>query len=125
MRYIVMVKANSDYEAGVPPSPALMEAIGTLSEKEMRNGRLVMTGGLAPSSTGALVHASRGKVRVTDGPFAEAKELVGGFAIFEVGSRDEILEMAREFMQTHIDVLGNDFEGECEVRELMGGGSPA
>ena len=124
MRYMVMVKANSDYEAGRPPSPALMEAIGKLSEKEMRNGRLVTMGGLAPSSSGALVRAARGKVRVIDGPFTEGKELIGGFAIFEVASRDEIVEMAREFMQTHIDVLGDDFEGECEVRELMDGGPP-
>ena len=124
MRYMVMVKGNTDYEAGQPPSPALLEAIGKLAEKEMRNGRMVQMGGLMPSSHGALVRAAKGKVRVVDGPFAEAKELVGGYAIFEVKSRAEILEMAREFMQTHIDVLGPGFEGECEVRELAPDGAP-
>ena len=125
MRYMVMVKANTDYEAGVPPSPALMEAIGKLAEKEARNGRLVQMGGLMPSSHGALVRARKGKIRVIDGPFAEAKELVGGYAIFEVRTKSDILEMAREFMQVHVDVLGPDFEGEVEVREITGGGPPA
>jgi hypothetical protein len=116
MRYMVMVKANSDYEAGVPPSPALMAAIGKLAEKEARKGRLVQMGG--------LMRARKGKVRVVDGPFAEAKELVGGYAIFEVKSKAEILEMATEFMQVHVDVLGPDFEGEVEVREIIGGAPP-
>ena len=125
MRYMVMVKANSDYEAGVPPSPALMEAIGKLAEKEMKKGRMVEMGGLMPSSHGALVRARKGRVRVIDGPFAEAKELVGGYAIFDVKTRAEILEMASEFMQVHVDVLGADFEGEVEVREITGGGPPS
>ena len=125
MRYMVMVKGNTDYEAGQPPSPALMDAIAKLSEKEFANGRLVQMGGLMPSSHGARVRAAKGRVRVVDGPFAEAKELIGGYAIFEVSSKAEILEMAREFMQVHVDVLGGDFEGECEVRELADNGPPA
>ncbi|HUF25331.1 MAG TPA: YciI family protein [Gemmatimonadaceae bacterium] len=118
MRFMVLVKGNTDYEAGRPPSPELMAAIARLAEKDSAAGRLIATGGLMPSSAGARVRAARGKVTVTDGPFAEAKELIGGYAILEVESREAVLQMAREFMQTHIDVLGPSFEGECEVRQI-------
>ena len=119
MRYMIFVKGNTDYEAGKPPSPALLEAIGKLAEKEIRAGRMVEMGGLMPSAAGAVVRASKGRLRVTDGPFAEAKEVIGGYAVFDVQSRDEILEMAKEFMQAHIDVLGPSFEGEVEVRQVV------
>ena len=119
MRFMVMVKANSDYEAGQPPSAALMDAIGRLAEREFRDGRMVDMGGLNISDA-ARVRAGSGRVRVVDGPFAEAKEVIGGYAVLQVQSREEALEMAREFMQTHIDVLGAEFDGECELRRILG-----
>jgi hypothetical protein len=119
MRFMMLVKGNSDYEAGKPPSPELMEAIGALAEQGFRDGTLVEQGGLLPSSAGALVRVKDGKVRVIDGPFAEARELVGGYAILNAGSRDEAVRMGREFMELHARVLGPSFEGELEVRQLF------
>jgi len=120
MRYMMMVKADKDYEAGRPPSPELLAAIGKLSEEMARSGRLVDQGGLRPSSHGAKVQVSGGKIKVLDGPFSEAKELIGGYAIFELASREEAIELARQFMKLHADVLGPAFEGEVEVRPMFG-----
>ena len=118
MRFMMMVKANSDYEAGKPPSPALLEAIGKASAEQAAAGILLEAGGLLPSSAGALVRVERGKVKVIDGPFAEAKELIGGYAILRASSKAEAIEMGRAFMQLHVDVLGPEFSGELEVRQL-------
>jgi hypothetical protein len=82
MRFMIMVKADKDYEAGLPPKPELLGAIGKLSHDMVRAGVLVQTGGLLPSSRGARVRASGGKLSVTDGPFAETKELVGATRSF-------------------------------------------
>lgn len=120
MRYMMLVKGNSDYEAGKPPSPELMEAIGALAEKGFRDGTLVEQGGLLPSSAGALIRVKDGKVRVIDGPFAEARELVGGYAIINAESKADAIRMGSEFMELHAKVLGPTFEGELEVRQLFG-----
>jgi len=77
-------------------------------------------GGLAPTSQGARVRVGRGKVSVTDGPFTEAKELVGGYAIIEVKSRAEAVEIGKDLMQLHGDVLGPTYEGEVEIRQIVG-----
>ena len=118
MRFMMLVKGNTDYEAGKPPSPALLEAIGKASEAQAAAGILLDAGGLLPSSAGALVRVERGKVKVIDGPFAEAKELIGGYAILKASSKEEAIEMGRGFMQLHVDVLGPEFSGELEVRQL-------
>ena len=121
MRFMMMVKADHDYEAGLPPKPELLEAIGRLSDDMSRAGVLLDSGGLLPSSRGARVRVSGGKVSVTDGPFAETKELVGGYAIVEAGSRDEAVALGRQFMEVHARVLGSSYDGECEVRQLFDG----
>ena len=118
MRFMMLVKGNTDYEAGKPPSPALLEAIGKASEAQTAAGILLEAGGLLPSSAGALVRVERGRVRVIDGPFAEAKELIGGYAILRASSKEEAIEMGRGFMQLHVDVLGPEFSGELEIRQL-------
>lgn len=118
MRFMMLVKANTDYEAGTPPSPALLEAIGKASAAQAAAGILLEAGGLMPSSAGALVRVERGKVKVIDGPFAEAKELIGGYAILRASSKEEAIAMGRAFMQLHVDVLGPGFSGELEVRQL-------
>ena len=81
MRFMIMFKANKEYEAGLPPPAELMGAIGKLSNEMTAAGVLLGTGGLFPSSKGVRVRAKGGKLLVTDGPFAETKELVGGYAI--------------------------------------------
>jgi hypothetical protein len=119
MRFMMMVKADPGYEAGRPPDPALLAAVGELSEKMTRAGVLIQSGGLLPSSTGARVRVSGGKMTVTDGPFAETKELIGGFAILEAASKEEAIRLGREFMQLHVDVLGQSYEGTLEVRPMF------
>ena len=120
MRFMSIVRATKDSEAGLPPDAALMTAIGKLVQ-ETPDGLIVGMGGLAPSATGARVKAAGGKITVVDGPFAEIKELIAGYAILEVESIEEAIEQARRFMQVHLDTLGPSYEGECEVRQLFGG----
>ena len=121
MRFMMMVKATQDYEAGLPPNPELLGAIGKLTEDMTKAGVLMGTGGLLPSAKGARVRVSDGKLTVTDGPFAETKELIGGYAIVEVKSRDEAVALGKRFMQLHATVIGPSYDGECEIRQLFDG----
>jgi hypothetical protein len=118
VRFMMMVKADTNYEAGMPPSPELMAAIGQHTEEMVKAGVVLETGGLLPSSKGARVQVGGGKVTVTDGPFTEAKELVGGYAILRAKSKQEAIEMGTAFMKIHADVLGPSYEGQLEIRQL-------
>ncbi len=120
MRFMTIVQAAEPF--GMPP-PALIEAIGKLAAEATRAGVFVETAGLAPTSEGARVRLSGGRISVTDGPFAEAKEVVGGYAIFEVGSKDEALEWTRRFMELHRQHWP-DWEGVTEVRQMSVMGPP-
>ena len=101
-------------ETGVPPTQAEMERMGRLIEEGMRNGTLLSTEGCLPSALGARVRQSTGNVTVTDGPFTEAKEVVGGFAILNANSKEEAIQMVKDFMK----VAG---DGQCEIRQLYDG----
>ena len=81
---------------------------------------MVDAGGLLPSSQGTRVRVAGGKTSVMDGPFAETKELIGGYAIFELQSKEEAVRMGRDFMQVHGDILGPSYEGELEIRPIFG-----
>lgn len=118
MRFMALVKAVENSPAGAPPA-ALMQAIDRLGEEATRAGVMVQVGGLAPSASGARIRVSGGKLSVTDGPFAEAKEIVGGFAVYDVKSKEEVLEWTRRFMQLHIDHW-KGWEGEAEIRQMYG-----
>jgi hypothetical protein len=89
-----------------PPTPEQMAAIGAFSEKNIKSGVVVMTGGLVRPTKGIQLTCDRGKVSVTDGPFAETKELIDGFALVEVASRAEAIAVASEFMQLAGDGTG-------------------
>jgi hypothetical protein len=119
MKFMLISYATKDWEAGMPPDPRLLAAIPQLSEKMPKGCTLVGTGGLAPSSMGAKVRVSGGKVLVTDGPFAETKEIVGGYAIVEVNSKEEAFAIARQFWQLHVDVLGPSYEGGGEILQCF------
>ena len=119
MRFMMIVKADPNYEAGRPPDPALMAAVGKLSQEMTERGVLLQSGGLLPSSKGARVRVSGGKMTVTDGPFAETKELIGGFAILKAASKEEAIRLGQEFMRLHVDVLGPTYEGTLEVRAMF------
>ncbi len=118
MRFMMMIKGDKDYEAGAPPDPRLMAAIGTLTEEMIKAGVVLSSEGLLPSSKGARIRVAGGKLTVTDGPFSEAKEVIGGFAIVQASSKDEAIAMGSDFMRLHRDILGPAWEGECEVRQL-------
>ena len=115
MRYMMIVKHKE--AQGIPPKE-LMDAIGKLSEEAINNGTLLGNGGLLPTSAGASVRLSGGRVTVTDGPFTEAKEIIGGYALFELKSKEEAVEGARHFMELHKKHWPG-WEGETEVREMM------
>lgn len=120
MRFMSIVKSSEDYRLGMPPQP-LLEAIGKLGDELTRAGVMVGMGGLLPSAMGGFRVRQQGKrLSVTDGPFIEAKELIGGFAIFEVASRDEAIELAIRFMELHLEHWP-EWEGETEVRQMFEG----
>ncbi len=118
MKFMMMIKADKNYEAGVPPDPRLMAAIGKLTEDMTKAGVVLETGGLLPSSKGARLRLAGGKVTVTDGPFSEAKELIGGYAIVEVKSKEEAIELGKRFLKLHEEVLGPSYVGESEIRQM-------
>src|SRR3954468_12960293 len=119
MRFMMIVKATPQSEAGIPPNPELIEAIGKEAEKMAKAGVMIANGGLFPSSKGTRIKVSDQKLFVIDGPFAETRELIGGFAIMEAKSKEEAIEMGRGFMQLHANILGPEYEGELEIRPMM------
>ena len=119
MRFMMLVKGDKDYEAGAPPRPELMAAIGALGEEMATAGKLLEMGGLAPSAMGARLNLEGGSVRVTDGPFSESKEVIGGYAIMEAGSKAEAIELGKRFLQVHADVMGRSYKAQLEVRQLF------
>lgn len=115
MRYLILLKATQP--AG-PPPPGLMEAIMALGAEATASGALLDTAGLAPSAAGVRVNLYGGKLSVTDGPFAEAKETIS-YALYQVRSKDEAVEWGSRFMSLHRD-LWEGWEGEAEVLKVMG-----
>src|SRR6266481_3509447 len=97
------------------PTPELLGAMHKLADREIKAGRMIDNGGLMPLQTGARVRIADGKLSVIDGPFVEAKEVIGGYAIFELRDKEEALAMGKEFMQLHLDHMPG-WEGTCEVR---------
>src|SRR5262244_823622 len=108
MRFLSIYKT---VERNSPPTQEEMATMGRLIEEGMKAGWLLSTEGCLPTSLGARVRRSSGKLSVTDGPFTEAKEVVGGFAILKANSKEEAIELARNFLS----LVG---EGECELRQL-------
>ncbi len=102
-----------------PPTPELMEAMHKLADREIKAGRMLDSGGLMPVATGAQVRITDGQLSVVDGPFVEAKEVIGGYAIFELRDKEEAVAAAVEFMQLHKDLMPG-WEGTCEVRAFAG-----
>jgi hypothetical protein len=112
----MMIVKHAENQGPVPM--ALMDAIGKLMEEDAKNGRtLIANGGLRPTAQGARVRISGGKLSVTDGPFTEAKEVIGGFAQFELKSREEAIESAVRFMELHRKHWPG-WEGETEIRVM-------
>ena len=116
MRFMMLVKHAENQG---PPPKALMDAISAMAEEETKAGRMLGTGGLAPTAQGARVRVAGGKVTVVDGPFTETNEVLGGYAQFEMKSRDEAVRSAVRFMELHRKHWPG-WEGETEVRQMYG-----
>jgi hypothetical protein len=114
MRFMTLVKSA---ETSAPPPQTLMDAIGKLGEEAARNGVMVEMGGLLPTAMGARVRLAGGRLTVTDGPFTEAKEVIGGYAVYAVKSKAEALEWTRRFLALHQEHW-KGWEGEVELRQL-------
>jgi hypothetical protein len=114
MRFMTLVKSA---ETSAPPPQALMDAIGKLGEEAARKGVMVEMGGLLPTAMGARVRLAGGRLTATDGPFTEAKEVIGGYAVYAVKSKAEALEWTRRFMALHQEHW-KGWEGEVELRQL-------
>ena len=115
MRFLSIYKTR---ETGVPPTPEYVATMQKLVEEGMKAGWLIATEGCLPTVFGARVRSAGGSVVVTDGPFAESKEVIGGFAILEAKSKDEAIRLAKEFLA----VAG---DGECEIRQIFTAGDAA
>ena len=115
MKFMTFVSSNENH--GAPP-PALMGAIMQLGMDAAKAGVLVEQGGLMRTAAGARVSVADGNMVVTDGPFTEAKEVVGGYAVYSVKSKEEVLEWTRRFMQIHIDHWPG-WSGVSEVRQIF------
>lgn len=115
MRYLALLRAS---QPSTPPSPELMDAIMKLGDEATKAGVLLDTGGLAPSALGARMEVSGGKLSVTDGPFAEAKEMIS-YAVYEVRSKEEAIEWCSRFMKLNRD-LWEGWEGEGEILQVFG-----
>jgi len=116
MRFMMLVKHAEN--SGVPPKE-LMDAIAKLSEEAVKAGTMLGSGGLAPTAQSTRVRLSGGQLKVIDGPFTEAKEVVGGYAQFELKSKEEAIEGAVHFMELHKKHWPG-WEGETEIRQIFG-----
>jgi hypothetical protein len=116
MRFMMLVKSS---ENSGPPPKQLMDAIAKLAEGDAKAGRMLGSGGLAPTAQSTRVRLSGGKLTVIDGPFTEAKEVVGGYAQFEFKSKQEATESAVRFMELH-QKYWPGWEGETEIRPMWG-----
>ena len=114
MRFLSMIRINEN--SGLAPSEQLMSDMGKLMEEMTKTGQLVTTSGLRPTSEGVRVRQRHGKQSITDGPFTETKEVIGGYAILEAKDKAEAIALTRRFLKVH----GNEWDIECEVRQLDG-----
>jgi hypothetical protein len=117
MKYLTFIRHAESYRKAGPPA-ALMEAMGKFVEKSLKEGVLADTGGLLPSAEGVRVRLANGKITVTDGPFTESKEVIGGWAILKTDSKAEAVRVATEFMELHRKYWP-EFDGESEVRPMF------
>lgn len=120
MKYLGLIRHSESYRKAKRPI-ALMQAMGEFVKKSHEDGILVGTGGLQPSKEGTRVRLGNDEITVVDGPFAESNEIVGGWAILEVRSKEEAVRFATEFMELHREHWPG-FEGECELRPMSDGG---
>lgn len=118
MRYFVSIIPPADLKPEQIPQ-GLMDAMGPWMEKSLANGTLISTGGLKPAGEGKRLDATTGQIVITDGPYAESKEVIGGYAVFEAPDLDAATALAQEFLQMHVD--SGLTSVMLELREIAGG----
>jgi len=123
MRYLMMVKGDENFRVSGPPPQALYDAIDALGVEAAKAGTMVSMGGLQHTSKGAIVRSDGGKVTVKDGPFSEAKEVIGGFSIMDFPSKEVAVAEATKLMELHRK-LWPAWSGECEIRLMYEDGPP-
>lgn len=122
-RYLLFI-VHSESHRDDPVPEALYEEMGEFVNENRKSGVLVDTGGLRPTAEATRIRSSQGRLSITDGPFTESKEIVGGYALIEVGSRAQAMELATKFMDIHVRHWPQ-FECACEVREIESEPPPA
>jgi hypothetical protein len=121
VRFMSFIRHSESHRASPPPKP-LMDAMGEFVARSLKDGTVVDTGGLLPSKDGFRIRLSKRELSVTDGPFAESKEIIGGWAILEAPTKEGALRIAREFMELHRQHWP-ELEAECEVRPMFDPGT--
>lgn len=116
MRYLMMIMGDADFEAGKPPSEELQRLMGEFIGKSASAGSFVDGAGLMPSRAGFKARSRNGEISFTDGPFAEAREVVGGYAIVDLPDNDAAKAMVREFIEVHHKA--GVMHVDCEIRPL-------
>jgi hypothetical protein len=119
MRYMTFIKHTEDYFGKVPPA-ALMEAMGEFVGDYVKSGKFIDGGGLMSTRRGKKVKLRDGKISIQDGPFSESKEIIGGYALLELESDAEALEVAKQFIELH-RIHAPEMQVECELRPLQTG----
>ena len=114
MRYLSLIRVNET--TGQKPSERLMTEMGKLMDEMTKEGTLVRTAGLRPTKEGFRIRSRHGTLSTTDGPFTEAKEVIGGYAVLEANSKEHAIELTKRFLAVH----GDEWDLECEVRQLDG-----
>ena len=117
MKYLTFIRHAESYREAGPPA-SLLEAMGAFVQKSLRDGSLVDTGGLLASKDGFRIRLAKGAISMTDGPFVETKEVIGGWAIMQAESKAAAVRIAQEFMELH-RIHWPEFEGEAEVRPMF------
>jgi hypothetical protein len=117
MRYMFIVTGPESFAESGPPPAELHQEIERLTEEGIKSGKLASFGGLKPTADGIRVRSTKGKLVTTDGPFTESKEVIGGFVILNLESKEEALEEARKFMEMH-RLHWPAWEGQVEVRQM-------
>ena len=116
MKYLMLIKHSEKYRSEPIPQ-GLLDAMGAFVEDSFKRGILKDTAGLKPTTEAFRVSLNDRRMKVTDGPFAESKEVVGGYALMELPTREEALRIATQFMELH-RIHWPAFDGECEVRPV-------
>ena len=114
MKFLSLIRVNES--SGQKPSERLQAEMGKLIEEWTQKGKLLRTAGLRPTREGVRVRSTYGKLTTTDGPFAESKEVIGGYAVLEAEDRQEAIELVKAFLAVH----GDEWDVECELRALEG-----